>query len=147
MLLWCEQFETGHALIDAQHKMLITYINRLEGLSSRLNPDAEVLRFLEFMEHYAAVHFAHEEGCMENHRCPASAENKTAHREFMLRFQQFRQRFRTEGCGTGLLPELHDVCALWIREHILRVDNQIRPCLLVPPPGSSQSTPFRASAP
>jgi len=32
MLQWSEQFETGHSLIDTQHKMLITYINRLEGI-------------------------------------------------------------------------------------------------------------------
>jgi hemerythrin len=143
MLLWCEEFETGHTVIDAQHKMLVTYINRLEGLSQKLDPDREVLRFLEFMEHYTAVHFQHEEGCMDNYQCPVRAENKVAHREFLLLFQQFKRRFETEGCGPGLLQELHEACAKWLREHIMRVDKQIGPCVVA----SHQTSHLSASAP
>jgi len=133
MLLWTEKIETGHTLIDAQHKMLFTYINRLEEMLSVTNPSLKEVEFclelVNFIEKYAAVHFVDEEGCMESHRCPVRQENKAAHQTFLQFFHRFKSRFHSEGCRPQVLGELHQACAQWIEQHILQIDVQLKPCL------------------
>ena len=137
MLVWNEQFETGHSLIDAQHRMLIAYINRLEALAQNTNPTREevelFLRFIEFQETYILTHFGEEEACMHRFKCPARQENQMAHRAFLGGFQKFKLRLDAEGFRPDLLRELHDSCGAWIQQHILRIDVQLKPCLNRPP--------------
>ena len=130
MLQWTEEFETGHAEIDAQHQALIGYINRLEEMAYTTNPDRDEAEFLlnlvDFVEDYTRVHFSHEENCMARHKCRAYAENKTAHQEFLEFFRKFKHRFEAEGCRPEVLQELHEACSAWIRGHILRIDAQLK---------------------
>ena len=133
MLLWTEQFETGHPLVDTQHRMLISYINRLEDLAGNLNPSrVEVelfLRFIEFLETYILTHFGEEEKCMNRFKCPVREENQTAHRAFLAFFRKFKLRLEAEGYRPQVVRELHDSCSAWIQQHILRIDVQLKPCL------------------
>lgn len=132
MVKWNEQFETGHAWIDAQHRMLISYVNRLEGLWQNTNPSreevAEFLRFMEFLEDYIVEHFREEEDCMFRFRCAAHKDNTTAHTEFLDFFRGFKLRFRIEGYRPEVVKELFEACVAWIDQHILRIDVQLRPC-------------------
>lgn len=133
MLQWNEQFETGHALIDTQHKMLISYINQLAGLVHTTNPSRQeaefVLQLLSFMETYLNVHFRQEEECMESYQCPAGHANKEAHQKFALFFQKFKRQFELEGFRPEVVKELHDTCSRWIQEHIMQIDVQLKPCI------------------
>ena len=133
MLLWTEQFETGHLLVDTQHRMLISYINRLEDLAQNSNPSqVEVelfLRFVEFLETYISTHFRDEEGCMHHFKCPVRVENQLAHRAFLAFFRKFKLRLEVEGYHHEVVQELHDACSAWIQQHILRIDVQLKPCL------------------
>ena len=137
MLLWNEQFETGHPLIDTQHRMLISYINRLEDLARNTSPSqVEVglfLRFTEFLETYILTHFREEEDCMNRFKCPVHAENKSAHQAFLEFFRKFKLRLEVEGYRPEVVQELHDSCSAWIQQHILRIDVQLKPCLSLPP--------------
>jgi len=133
VLRWNEQFETGHALIDTQHKMLIGYINRLEGMARITNPTREEVEFffqlVEFIETYVNVHFSQEESCMERHQCPAYQENKTAHAHFVEFFRGFKQHFQAHGFRPDVVADLYNSCSTWIQQHILHVDVQLKPCL------------------
>ena len=137
MLRWSEQFETGHSLIDTQHKMLITYINRLGGIVRTTNPDRQeaefILQLIGFMETYIAVHFKQEEVCMDSYKCPAHQTNQEAHRQFLIFFRQFKQRYEAEGFRPDILKELHESSRTWIQQHIMQVDMQLKPCINPPP--------------
>ena len=132
MLDWNENFATGHPLIDTQHRMLISYVNRLETLAENTNPTPEevglFLRFIEFLEDYIMAHFSEEEECMHRFRCPAHYENKRAHGEFLDFFRGFKLRFEVEGYRPEVVKELFEACVAWIQRHILRIDVQLRPC-------------------
>jgi hemerythrin len=133
MLHWNEQFETGHPLIDSQHQMLISYLNRLEAMTRNTNPSRQevefILNLIDFVETYTLVHFKHEEGCMIRFRCPAHAENKLAHQQFLEYFREFKRRFEIEGCRPDVLRELQETFAGWIQQHILNIDLRLKPCL------------------
>ena len=133
MLQWSEQFETGHPLVDTQHRMLISYINRLEDLAQNTQPsrmEVELfLRFIEFLETYILTHFREEEECMNRFKCPIRAENVLAHRSFLEFFRKFKARLEAEGFRPEVVQELHESCSAWIQQHILRIDVQLKPCL------------------
>jgi hemerythrin len=133
MLLWSEQFETGHSLIDTQHKMLVSYINRLEGISRITNPNRQDVEFfiqlIDFMETYIDVHFKQEEECMDSYKCPVHHANKEAHRHFLVFFRKFKRHFETDGVRPEVVLELHESCSNWIKQHIMQVDMHLKPCL------------------
>ena len=141
MLQWSKKFETGQSLIDTQHQRLISYINRLEGLSRNTNPSRQevefFVQFIGFLETYIVVHFGQEEECMNSHRCPAHQKNKEAHGKFLKFFREFKHRFETEGYRPAVLAELHEACNSWIQDHILKIDVQLKPCLNRLPVGNS----------
>jgi len=132
MLNWSEKFETGNAVIDSQHRMFISYVNRLEELSRSRNPVKEEVelffRFMDFLEDYMAIHFAEEENCMLHHQCGAYKENLIAHNEFLDFFKVFKHQIEIEGYRLESVRELYDACVAWIQRHILRLDVQLKPC-------------------
>lgn len=133
MVIWTEQFASGSDVIDQQHRMLINNINHLEGMLNGANLTREEAEFLvhlvDFLESYAGSHFKFEEACMERYRCPAHARNKRAHEQFIGFFEAFKKRYQAEGLHLDLLRQLHQELSLWIQEHILSVDTQLRPCI------------------
>ncbi len=133
MLVWNEQYETGHSLMDAQHRMLIGYFNRLEELSQIKHPTPEDVeqfnRFLDFLEDYIVMHFRDEEQCMHRHLCPAHVENRLAHQAFWELFMRMKKKLDAEGFKEEVVQELHRFCKNWIQQHILHIDVQIKPCL------------------
>jgi len=139
MIHWTDKFATGDALIDSQHRMLISYINRLEELSRITNPSREQVEqfwaFIEFMEGYVKMHFQDEDACMYRTRCPAYQVNKKMHGEFLVFFRNFLQRLDAEGCRPAVVKELYDYCSVWVQQHILRIDTQLR---LVMPTNSAK---------
>ena len=139
MLKWTEKYETGNSLLDAQHRMLFSYINRLEAFTRTTNPSQEELslfmRVVEFLETHALTHFKEEEECMLRFKCPEHRENKQAHSEFLDFYRGFTRRLHYEGCRPELVRELHKACVTWIQRHILRTDMQLKPSLESAAPG------------
>ena len=129
MLVWSEQFATGNALVDTQHKMLIDKINLLERLLAGPAPTKQQCDdLLNFLGSYVLTHFRHEEACMEKARCPAHEKNKQAHAALPEVFGKFKARYAAEGPKPELLRELQRVAADWIKGHILSIDVQLKAC-------------------
>ena len=129
MLTWSEQFATGSALVDTQHRMLISKINELEKMLAGAPPSkAACDELLNFLGSYVSTHFKFEEGCMERARCPAHEKNKLAHAAFMDVFAKFKAKYLVEGPKPELLKNLQVVAADWIKNHILSVDIQLKAC-------------------
>ena len=133
MIIWNDEHKTGSDEIDRQHRTLIDNINQLECLMNETNPTKEACEFLiglvGFLEAYTKEHFQFEEDCMERHRCPIHERNKQAHAEFMKFFEQFRESHRTRGFRPEVVRTLHQTISSWIKEHILQLDVQLKPCL------------------
>ena len=133
MILWTKQFETGSAKLDQQHRLLIDNINLLEEQLNITNPTMAELDFwvhlVDYLEAYANIHFRAEEKCMESHRCPAHAVNQQEHERFRGFIRNYKKLCELEGFKVELLRNLHEVIRSWIKEHILKIDIQLRPCI------------------
>jgi hemerythrin len=133
MILWTKQFATGSEQLDQQHRMLISNINHLEEMLHTTNPTREecefVVHLVDFLENYARTHFAQEEDCMAKHRCPAYGRNQQEHKRFLEFFTEYKARCTAEGYSVDVLRTLHEATSSWIKDHILKIDTQLRASL------------------
>ena len=123
-----DTMSTGVAEVDAQHRELIGRLNRLFEMMRQGKAKSEIESLVGFIGEYAVWHFAHEEACMERHRCPAAAANKAAHAQFVQVFEGLSQRLTREGPTLSLVLEIQKQMTDWLTSHIVRVDTQLRPC-------------------
>jgi hemerythrin len=133
MINWTKEFETGSEMLDQQHRLLIDHVNLLEGQLHTTNPTRKemdfVVHLVDYLEAYANIHFNDEEKCMESYRCPAHALNQREHERFRGFIHNYKRLCELEGFKVELLRNLHEVIRTWIKEHVLKVDTQLRPCI------------------
>jgi hemerythrin len=130
MVIGNEQFATGSPILDTHHQMLINHINESEMLLDKSNLDRAAWEFVVgqvgFLGSYAAMHFKSEEQCMERYRCPAHTRNQLEHRRFMEFFRDFKEQCRAKGFRPEALKQMHEMASMWIQQHILQVDIQLK---------------------
>ncbi len=129
--VWDEKtMGTGVPEIDAQHQELI---GRLRGLLTAMKEGrsgSEIAGLLDFLGEYAAWHFGQEEACMDRHHCRAAAANRSAHRHFVTVFEEIAARVKAEGPKMSLTIRAERELADWVRYHMVRIDSQLRECVL-----------------
>ena len=129
MITWDDSMSTGVALIDAQHKMLFQKFNEFsETISGNTSREAAA-EMLDFLQFYATWHFGREENCMAEYHCPAAAQNKQAHAEFLVTFNGFYEQWQSGTISPELVSKTHQELESWLRNHVARTDTQLRPCV------------------
>ena len=127
MIEWMEDYATGVQLVDIQHRALFQQINRLEAMIKATEIDPyEVERLLVFLSNYIVGHFRFEENCMKRRACPAYAENRKAHEEFIATLTDVKRRFSADNPNREVLQELLEHTQAWIKDHILKIDQQLK---------------------
>ncbi len=136
MLVWNENFATGHKTLDKQHQVLFENVNRLESLLDQTNLNLQetefILSLVNYLESYAQDHFKLEEQCMESYRCPMHSKNLDAHRQFLLAVVDYKKKFQASGFRSEVMRELHQFMQNWLQQHIMRIDVQLKSCIPVP---------------
>lgn len=127
---WKSKYETGDDRIDQQHKTLFETINGLEVMLQGGDISETIVRdTLRFLINYTRIHFAYEEFCMINHKCPVAGKNIIAHDKFTEALDMFGQRFKSEGASRALLVEIHDSTVNWLVNHICKIDVRLQSSL------------------
>src|SRR4030042_3655784 len=88
MLNWHAGMTTGIPELDYHHREILNRFNDFYACMSLGESErrAEAGRILDFLQFYAQWHFQREEAYMDKYQCPAAAENRRAHAEFLARF-------------------------------------------------------------
>jgi hemerythrin-like metal-binding protein len=118
-LKWSEDFSTGYADIDRDHKMLIGMINQLAIPENR--EDVTVLEFtLDELSLYVSYHFSREEKLMESLEYTDLDNHRAVHKAFIDELEETNSSFKLkrQDLGDRVLLYLRD----WLRDHILHVD-------------------------
>ena len=119
---------TGVSSIDSQHQTLIHQINELHTACLGGTAKEELLRMLGFLGDYAQNHFKHEEGVMQQHQCPARGKNKAAHAQFLQDYTSLVEIVKRDGASTTAVIQLKEMLGNWLKNHICKVDAQLRGC-------------------
>ncbi|MEI8168227.1 MAG: bacteriohemerythrin [Rhodoferax sp.] len=139
--VWNSRFETGIALVDAQHRQLVDIVNRMGTIliDGGAAPEAISGVFVE-LANYAQRHFADEERLMrEAGLAPRHvALHQQHHRQFVA---QLTQMWKGRANLSNPAEVLHGFLSSWLTFHILEEDQSMaRQMTLV-----QQGTPAEAA--
>jgi hemerythrin-like metal-binding protein len=117
---WSPMLSIGIASIDAQHRVLVAYINQLthavaNGQTARILPAV-----LAGLEGYTRIHFRHEERLFALHGWTEQTDHADGHRAFERQLAEFRRRFENGDTSMGL--EVLKFMIHWLAGHILSDD-------------------------
>jgi len=116
---WNDRNETGVALIDEQHKGIVSIINTFYYLTST-GADNKMLYacISDTMKNYSRIHFITEEGFLKESGYPGIEEHKILHRKLSSEMEQMELSSIVNN-DTGLLLEF---MKKWWLKHINEED-------------------------
>ncbi|MDD4702590.1 MAG: bacteriohemerythrin [Desulfovibrio sp.] len=122
---WADSYSTGVPVIDGQHKLLLSYINRLHnGLLQGKDP-ALLLEILDALAGYAFTHFNTEEVIFEHSEYPLSKEHIEVHQKFKDKVLLLREALLEGKVDVDLA--LLEFLKTWLIEHIQGMDVAFAP--------------------
>ncbi len=123
--VWNERFETGFASVDAQHRHLVSLVNRVgELMSAPETSQSEVDGVFHQLAHYAVTHFRDEEHLMlENGIDTRHLEHhRKSHHDFA---DQVKMMWNQRTMMSSPAETLHGFLVAWLSFHILGEDQQM----------------------
>ena len=129
MIIWSPEFETGIPEVDHDHQVLVDNLNRLETALQQRAGAEHINGMVAFLKRYAQQHFTREEGCMSRLHCPVAAANKIAHIKFIQTCAEARKKLESPTAASGVAIKIHSEMCAWIRDHILKIDLNLRQCV------------------
>ena len=117
---------TGNELIDAQHKELISRINKLISACEDGACQLEAIRMLDFLSDYTDFHFREEEVLQEEAGYPGLEEHKKQHDEFRTAVNELHEMLvEEEGPSDRFVKAVQDNVAEWFYRHIKGFDSSV----------------------
>ncbi len=126
---WSDDYATGVPRIDEDHQMIFKMAEDFRAALDVGRGDVVYSVLLESLSVYCRSHFAFEERCMEEFRCPAAEENKEAHGRFVEKLSEFQERYATSGYDHTDARRLVDTVDQWLDNHICRIDVHLKRCV------------------
>ena len=123
---WSDSYATGIARIDEQHKMIFRFAEDFREALDEGRGESVYGALLTSLALYIRTHFAYEEQCMEQFRCPVAAINKESHTRFASTVTTFEARFAADGFNPGDARTLVDTVDAWLSSHICKIDVNLR---------------------
>jgi hemerythrin len=120
------KYAIGIAEIDAQHRLLLSILAKLEQSSGKGYSYDAARDALSELTSYANMHFAIEESLMRMHRYPDLPAHVAEHQGLRRQLAAFQQRLLDADIAT----QLHRFIESWLANHIDVTDRKYVPHLL-----------------
>ncbi len=127
LMRWKDKMSVGVPELDADHRVLIDVINRLEASSGRDGAEAVVRQALVALTRYAEFHFGREESVMTSCGYTELDGHRAEHRDFVAEIRNVTARFEAEPTAGHVDKALLDFLKRWLTHHIMIVDMAYRP--------------------
>jgi len=120
VIQWTSELETGHPVIDGQHKRLISLVSELYSSIENHRSSHIVERTLDEVIAYAASHFDTEERLMKKAGYPGLDAHRLIHEDLNQKVKLIVRSFKSGSISLSeTLPKfLND----WVQNHILHDD-------------------------
>lgn len=126
-IAWRPDFETGVAIVDDQHRVLVKMLNQASGEISDHSPLADIARIVQGLLSYAGYHFQTEERLMSEHgydtkRAERAAEHRRQHQGFAEKVIAAKAQI---DAGQRIpKADLEAFLVNWLTDHILHTDKE-----------------------
>ncbi len=127
MIQWKDDYCTGIAPIDEQHKELFSIANRIyDLLKNDLIPDKydSIVAIISELQNYTRYHFKTEEDYMQRINYRRFLSQKAAHNEFLAKMDAI-DLGKIDNSQNQYLIEILDFVLDWLAGHIVKADKLI----------------------
>lgn len=127
MIQWKDDYCTGIAPIDEQHKELFRIANRIyDLLKNDLIPDKydSIIAIISELQNYTRYHFKTEEDYMQRINYRRFLSQKAAHNEFLAKMDAI-DLGKIDNSQNQYLIEILDFVLDWLAGHIVKADKLI----------------------
>ncbi len=124
---WTEALSVGIPQIDAQHRVLVEKINRLDEARLAMKDKRFLGDIVRELDSYSKEHFALEERLFDEFAYPGSMVHKAEHAAFVAKVAEFELAFAVGKAEVG--EELLGFLRTWLTSHIAFSDKKYRPYL------------------
>lgn len=120
LFVWNDDYITGIAKIDQDHKTLVSLINDLYEAMQDGSGGALLLPIFSALKHYTESHFTEEERYMVEHDAPDQEKHFLEHKLMVEKLADLESRHRHGEAAISLqtLAFLRD----WLKNHICLID-------------------------
>ena len=118
---WSDDYSSGHADIDTQHKALFNLINRFEESNDKNVTNEVVQSFLSDMENICGNHFKDEEQLMREAMYPLAGYHADMHRKLTDTIKSFKKQLKSKK-QHDLYSSIINLSTEWLNTHIIKDD-------------------------
>ena len=116
---WSDEYDTGIASIDEQHRRLVEIVNRFDDASRRGKGTRVMGDILTDLIGYTQEHFAHEESLMAAAGYGNLRKHQTLHRQLLQKVERYQYDFAQ---GKRITAEIRELLRYWVESHLLDED-------------------------
>jgi hemerythrin-like metal-binding protein len=120
---WSDEFVTGDAAVDKQHRALFNIINALHETIVAGRTKEIMSEILDTLERYVGKHFAAEQQLMQSAEYPSMQQHIRQHQELATRATEIIQQHRQGELVLGIT--VSRFLSRWLTEHILVDDKKL----------------------
>jgi hemerythrin-like metal-binding domain len=120
LLTWKDEFSTGVATFDNEHKRLIGLINDLHAAMLQSRSQEVVGDVLRKLVQYTQIHFRHEEEAFARTGYPGAAQHKAQHQRLTQQVMDFVSSSRDNNAHLSM--DVLKFLKQWLLDHIEKND-------------------------
>lgn len=124
-ITWNSTLETGHPVIDAQHKELIDAINHLLTACQQGQGMDKVNATLDFLVSYVKRHFSEEEALQQKSNYPDFLNHRSLHEALNKVVVELSTELRQTGATPSVVNKIIRSVGDWLVTHIQQQDAKV----------------------
>jgi methyl-accepting chemotaxis protein len=122
---WDRSLETGHKVIDGQHRQLFAAINGLLDAFRNGKGKEELVKALNFLQDYTIKHFSDEEELQKQCGYPDYPNHHKLHEGLTAVVKELNRKLSVQGISDELIREVHQNVGVWLVTHIKAQDTKL----------------------
>ena len=122
---WNSALETGHPVIDSQHKELIAAINNLLAACQQGQAADKVGPTLDFLVSYTKRHFGEEEALQKKSNYPDYQNHLKHHETFVKTITDLSAELKKDGPTQAAINKIIRNVGDWLVNHIQQQDTRV----------------------
>ena len=115
---WDKSLETGHGIIDEQHRQLFTTLVNLVEASGQGLGKEQIYTTLDFLSEYTIMHFKTEEDLQTEYGYPDFPAHKKSHDDFKATIYELIYTLKKKGPDKKLIDSVVQTVGDWLTTHI-----------------------------
>lgn len=120
---WRDEYLTGDARIDQEHKMLFDMVNDLHAAMHTSASPARLRAMIQTMAEHTTEHFQHEEALMQRHHYPGCGRHKQVHDNLLEKVSRLLTQF--DQAEPVISDKLTEFLTAWLAHHIRGEDQKL----------------------